>query len=402
MNNIQSQQNIKRIPRFRFPEFSGEWKEKKAEEIFDNYINRNHNGNLPLLAVTQDKGVVERNDLDLRINSSEKGIKSYKIIEAGNFVISLRSFQGGIEYSKIKGISSPAYTVLKSKIKICDDFFKIFFKRQEFINKLNTLIYGIRDGKQISYKEFKNLKLPFLDLSEQEKIASFLIIVDSWIENLQTQKENLEEYKKGIMQKIFSQEIRFKDDNGKSFSKWEEKKLGEYLILSQKRNKESNISLVLSVNNKKGFIAQTEQFEDHRVASREVLNYRIVEKGDFAYNPSRINVGSIACLKNFDTGIVSPMYVVFKLNNNLDQVFFENLIKTHYFRYLIKIGCSGSVRDTLNFEDMTKFKLRFPEIKEQQKIADFLNSLDKAIEAKQQQITLAENWKKGLMQGLFI
>jgi type I restriction enzyme S subunit len=202
-------------------------------------------------------------------------------------------------------------------------------------------------------------------------------------------------------QQIFAQEIRFKDENGKDFPDWEERKLGEYLQLSQKRNKTSNIGLVLSVSNKKGFIAQTEQFGDHRVASRDVLNYRIVEKGDFAYNPSRINIGSIACLKNFDIGIVSPMYVVFKLKDSLDKSFFESMLKTHYFNYLIKIGCSGSVRDTLNFEDMAKFKLKFPDIKEQQKVASFLESIDYWISNLKSQKESLEKYKKGIMQKIF-
>ena len=138
-------------------------------------------GNLPLLAVTQEEGVVYRDNLSLKINSSPEGILGYKIIEPGSFVISLRSFQGGIEYSKVLGISSPAYTVLKSKIDLCDDFFRILFKRESFINKLGSLIYGIRDGKQITFADFQILKLPFPSVAEQQKIAEYIVSLETMI-----------------------------------------------------------------------------------------------------------------------------------------------------------------------------------------------------------------------------
>lgn len=180
-----------------------EWEEKSAGEIFENYVNKNHSGDLPLLASTQDKGIVYRDQLDLKINSSEQGIKNYKIIDPGNFVISLRSFQGGIEYSTIRGISSPAYTILKNRIEISDLFFKIHFKRENFIKSLNSLIYGIRDGKQISFNEFKTLKLPFPSLPEQQKIADFLTSIDNLIQSQQQKIEKAQKWKKGLMQNLF-------------------------------------------------------------------------------------------------------------------------------------------------------------------------------------------------------
>ncbi len=180
-----------------------DWELKKAGEIFANHTDKNHQGDLPLLAVTQDRGVIKRSDLDLRINTSEAGVKSYKIIDVGDFVISLRSFQGGIEYSNIRGISSPAYTVLRNKVPICHDFFRIYFKKESFIKQLNSMIYGIRDGKQISYSEFKNMKLPFPSLDEQKKIADFIKSLDELIVLKEKQIEMAEQWKKGLLQQMF-------------------------------------------------------------------------------------------------------------------------------------------------------------------------------------------------------
>ena len=158
---------------------------------------------MPVLAVTQDRGVVSRDSVDIKINSSASSIKSYKVIEPGDFVISLRSFQGGIEYSNLKGISSPAYTVLKPKIKLIDQFYKYFFKKEEFISKLSSAIIGIRDGKQISYSVFSDMKLPYPSLPEQRKISDCLLVIDKKIELVKKELDINIEFKKGLLQQMF-------------------------------------------------------------------------------------------------------------------------------------------------------------------------------------------------------
>ncbi len=241
------------------------------------------------------------------------------------------------------------------------------------------------------------------NLKEQTKIASFLTTVDEKITGLKKQLTLLERYKKGVMQKIFSQELRFKDENGNEFPDWEEKKLGNVISQKNIRNKENKDLNILSVSNSKGFILQKEQFEGHRVASIDTTNYKVVNKGEIAYNPSRINVGSIAILKKYNEGIVSPMYVVFSLNSQkLDAIFFEAIYSSHRFSQLVKSGCSGSVRDSLNFDDLALFIFSIPSLPEQQKIASFLSSIDEKIEKCQGQIKAMENWKKGLLQQMFV
>ena len=112
-----------------------EWEILRAKDLFKNYSNKNHNGNLPILAVTQDRGVIDRSSLEMKIQTSQSSINSYKLVEIGDFVISLRSFQGGIEYSNIGGICSPAYTILKplKKINDSDSFYKVLhLKNRKF------------------------------------------------------------------------------------------------------------------------------------------------------------------------------------------------------------------------------------------------------------------------------
>ena len=147
--------------------------------------------------------MVLHDEIDMDIKSSEASVLSYKVVESGDFVISLRSFQGGIEYSALTGICSPAYTVLKPKNRMIDGFYKQYFKREEFISKLSATVIGIRDGKQISYSAFSTLNLWYPSLAEQQKIATFLSALDTKIDAVGRQVERMETFKRGLLQKMF-------------------------------------------------------------------------------------------------------------------------------------------------------------------------------------------------------
>ena len=138
-----------------------------ASVIFKPRSTRNNDG-LELLSVMQDVGVVPRSSLSRKVVMPEGSTSGYKLVEPGDFVISLRSFEGGLEYSKFKGLVSPAYTVLASKKPIVDDFYRHYFKSTEFIGRLAIAVIGIRDGKQISYEDFAFLRLPYPSNSEQK------------------------------------------------------------------------------------------------------------------------------------------------------------------------------------------------------------------------------------------
>ncbi|SCH51196.1 EcoKI restriction-modification system protein HsdS [uncultured Bacteroides sp.] len=155
----------------RLPGFSGEWKRVKAGLLFGSSSIRS-NKLEPLLSVTQDKGVVPRDMLETRVTMPDGDLSSFKLVDVGDFVISLRSFEGGLEYSKYRGIVSPAYTVLKKKTDISDVFYKVYFKSNDFIQRLAVAVIGIRDGKQISYSDFCYIKIPYPSLQEQNAIIA--------------------------------------------------------------------------------------------------------------------------------------------------------------------------------------------------------------------------------------
>ena len=161
--------------------------------------------NEQLLSVTQDRGVIPRNMLEGRVMSPKSGTQGYRLVIPGNFVISLRSFQGGLEYSRFRGIVSPAYTVLSPKKEIVDLFYKYFFKSHIFIEKyLSLSVIGIRDGKQISFPAFETVKLPYPKLNEQRRITNILSTANKEIELFKQLAEQYRIQKCSLMQRLLT------------------------------------------------------------------------------------------------------------------------------------------------------------------------------------------------------
>lgn len=180
-----------------------DWEEKNGNEIFDNISNKNHDSDLPILAITQEHGAIPRDLINYKMTVSDKSVSSYKVVETGDFIISLRSFQGGIEYSNYKGICSPAYIILRPAIEIEKKFYKYYLKTYRYIQDLNRKLEGIRDGKMVSYKYFSEIKLPYPSISEQAKIANFLSSIDNKIEQVGKQLRESKQFKKALLQQMF-------------------------------------------------------------------------------------------------------------------------------------------------------------------------------------------------------
>jgi type I restriction enzyme S subunit len=179
MQNLFPQEGEK-VPKFRFPEFNSEigWEFLNGDKLFETISNKNHNSDLPILAITQEQGAIPRDMIDYHVSVTDKSVESYKVVEIGDFILSLRSFQGGIEYSNYIGLCSPAYIILRKKKHLINDFYRHYFKSFLFIQNLNKNLEGIRDGKIISYKQFSEILIPKPKTKEQQKIASCLSSLD--------------------------------------------------------------------------------------------------------------------------------------------------------------------------------------------------------------------------------
>ncbi|EHQ44314.1 EcoKI restriction-modification system protein HsdS [Myroides odoratus] len=179
------------------------WTYKKGGDIFYNCSNKKHNSDLPILAITQEYGAVPRDLIDHNITVTEKSIDSYKVVDKGDFIISLRSFQGGIEYSNYHGICSPAYIILKNSIDIVPEFYKHYLKSAAYIKLLNKKLEGIRDGKMISYNYFSEINLPYPCLEEQKYIADILTTIDNKIKIEKQMLNSLSKQRDYLLQQMF-------------------------------------------------------------------------------------------------------------------------------------------------------------------------------------------------------
>ena len=182
---------------------------------------------------------------------------------------------------------------------------------------------------------------------------------------------------------------------------WSLVELGSYIkeVSYRNSNNQNNVS-VLSVTNTQGLVISEEYF-DRKIYSKDLSNYKMISKGQFAYNPSRINVGSIARLGKYNKGLLSPMYVVFKAIDGLNPDFLEYWISSQRFNNLVKANTQGTVRHSLNYSALEVFPFVCPPINEQQKIAEILSVVDNAINKTQAVIDQTRILKKGLMQELF-
>ena len=178
----------------RFPGFEGEWEEYINENLFS--ISKEKNKSLEyhtVLSASQTEGMVERDSLGIDIKYEAESVSGYKVVRPGEYVIHLRSFQGGFAFSDTTGICSPAYTILHPKEVLSYGFLREYFMSRKFIDSLRLVTYGIRDGKSISIEEWMKLKtyIP-KSLKEQERIKEFFGLIDK---RLTIQNKVIEDFK---------------------------------------------------------------------------------------------------------------------------------------------------------------------------------------------------------------
>jgi len=400
----------KLIPELRFPEFENEseWEYLNGDKLFEPISNKNHNSDLPILAITQEQGAIPRELIDYNIAVSEKSIKSYKVVEVGDFIISLRSFQGGIEYSNYLGLCSPAYIVLRKKQNISNDFYRHYFKSFPFIQDLNKNLEGIRDGKMVSYKQFSDILIPKPIKPEQQKIASCLSSLDELIAAHNDKLKALKDHKKGLMQNLFPQKgekvPKFRFPEFKKDGEWVDDTFGNRGTFTgggtpSKSNPDfwkGNFPWVSSSDISEDSI---HQIEITRFITEDAIKNsaaKIVPKNSLLI-VSRVGVGKVAVTKE-------------KISTSQDFTnFTPKKDDVEFLGYYLKcnstilLGLSqGMAIKGFTKNDISTLKLAFPvNPKEQQKIASCLSAVDELITAQAEKIEQLQQHKKGLMQALF-
>ena len=256
------------------------------------------------------------------------------------------------------------------------------------VEKWKRFAGSSRKDPNINGKDVAEFSILIPPLKEQEKIAEILLTCDKAI-RLTTQIINqLKQRNQGLAQQLLTGE------------KSNYKTIGKYIKEISNRNSNLQVKKVLSVTNSKGFINQIEQF-GRELASSDVSNYKIVSKGQFAYNPSRVNVGSIDLLQDSEIGILSPMYIVFETKKDyLSSKFLYYHLKSNSFLVRIPTYVQGSVRDTLSFKALSEMEFFIPNIEKQKKITKILDTAHQELKLYEQKLQLLQAQKKTLMQKL--
>lgn len=200
-----------KVPEKRFPGFTDDWEQRKAKELFVSTADKGY-PELPVLSATQDRGMIRRDENGINIFHDKKNEAGYKRVLPGQFVIHLRSFQGGFAHSAIEGITSPAYTVFgfSEPEKHDSEYWKYVFTSKSFIQRLETVTYGIRDGRSISYEEFLTLGFVYPSKAEQTAIARYLDKLSDLITLHQRKLEEMKRQKKALMQLLLTGIVRVK------------------------------------------------------------------------------------------------------------------------------------------------------------------------------------------------
>ena len=362
-----------------------EWcakKEYKAKDIFCSVSDKNHNGDYEILSATQDRGIIPRSQVDIDIKYDVNNTSGYKKVEKGDFVISLRSFQGGIEYSEYTGLVSPAYTVLKPKTPICDGYYKSYFKTNDFICRLNKGTYGIRDGKQVGFKDFGEMVIHFPPLPEQQKIARILATQDKIIECYEKKIEQLKQMKKYYLQNMFPKhgetvpKIRFK-----GFTEpWEQRKLGDIADIVGGGTP--------STQNSDFWDGDIDWYTPVDVADQIYISASERKITQIGYDnstakmlpvgtvlfTSRAGIGKTAILRKIGCTNQGFQSIV-PHDNELDSYFIFS--RTEELKRYAEILGAGSTFVEVSGKQMAKISLMIPkEISEQQKIGSFFSAYD--------------------------
>ena len=261
--------------------------------------------------------------------------------------------------------------------------------------------------KNISKPSFLNVKTSIPEQEEQQKIADFISAVDKKITLLKEKHALLEQYKKGVMQKLFSQETRFKDESDSDFPDWITGTLGDLSKKVSNKNKDESVTAVLTNSAKSGIVNQTDYFNKDIANENNLGGYSIVEKNDFVYNPRLSVLAPVGPIKrnHIGQGVMSPLYTVFRFKNEgvLDylELYFGT---TQWHRYMNSIANIGARHDRMNITmgDFFNLPISIPSENEMGKIVGFIQSLNKKVDLVAQQLKQTQTFKKGLLQQMFV
>ena len=368
--------------KFYFLIYSISWEQRKLGDCFIERVESMPDGEL--ISVTINDGIKKFSELGRHDNSNEDKSKYKKVCVGDIAYNSMRMWQGASGYSPYEGIVSPAYTVLSPNSGINSKCLAYQFKLPEMIHIFQINSQGITsDNWNLKYPALSQIEILIsIDEGEQTKIAEYFTQFDNLITLHQRKLEKLKNIKKSMLEKMFPRDgSKFPEIRFSGFTDpWEQRKFSDITFPAGEKNKDNLPLESYSITNEHGFVPQDEKFENGgtmREADKRM--YYIVSPNSFAYNPARINVGSIGYQNIGKNVIVSSLYEVFKTSEDVDDRLLWHWFKSPDFQKLIMQLQEGGVRLYFYYDKLCMGEVSLPSLEEQRKIGKLFDTLDNLI-----------------------
>ena len=345
--------------------------------MFQEYSEKNH-PELPALTIIQGGGTVLREESERKLQYDKSSLAGYKMVREDDFIVHLRSFEGGLEKSNHNGLISPAYHTFHGD-EVDSRFYYPYFRSYEFIkHKLVPHVYGIRDGRSIDIDGMKTIEIPWTLYEEQKKIGDYIESLDTLITLHQ--------------RKLFLNFVKKND--------WEQRKFGS--LLEETRNKttveDEDTLLSCAID---GMYLNSELFSHFRGSSN--IGYLKVKKNDLILSAQNLHLGNCNVNLRFEHGIISPAYKVYELVG-CNPLFMQAWVKKDSTKdFFLKASTEGAsvCRKNIVWEELYKQELPVPSIEEQTKVGEYFNSLDHLITLHQRKCDELKEFKKYMLQNMF-
>lgn len=377
------------VPKLRFKGFEDEWREYKLDDISSIIMGQSpssseYNEEKIGLPLVQGKADIKDRKTAPRMYTKE----ITKTCEVNDIIMSVRAPVGDVSIAIEKCCIGRGVCAIRSNINQ-EYLYQLLLNQEE---KWKNLSQG-STFESINSSDIKGLRIKLPSLEEQTKIANFLSSVDNIIEEQEGKVKDLEQYKKGMMQKIFKQEVRFKDENGEEYPEWEEKKLGECIVCLDNMRKPLNST---ERQEMKGNIPYYGANGIVDYINDFIFDERLILLAEDGGNFDEFATRPIAQIITGKSWINNHAHVLKAKENYIDYIFYT-LVHKDIRQYI-----NGTSRAKLNKSDMLDIKIDIPCIEEQTKIANFLSNIDNIIEEEKKKLEDLKLWKKGLLQQMFV
>ena len=400
MANVSSSNGLEKRPKLRFPGFDEPWEICKAESLFRNITDKNHPDDT-VLTIVQGKGTLPRDKSGRNIHYDDASLSNYKRVEKGDFIIHLRSFEGGLEMAHETGIVSPAYTILRCSKPHSSLFYEAYFHTDEFINHaLSKAVEGIRDGRQISYEAFKWLGIPYCTNAEQEKISGLFDAINRRIEKQEQIVNALKKYKRGLQNRFFFKRSHL-SPKASDIDSHDVEPLGSVVHINPKTGSLPEAFIYIDLECVESGVLNSKKLISRNSAPSRAQ--RLLEEGDLLYQMVRpYQKNNYYFQKGFEYPTVASTGYAQIRCSEMDTQFIYEQLSSDYFAREAMLRSTGTGYPAINADDLAEIPIWVPPLNQQEKIGAALSFLGEKIEVHQKLLSALCSVKSSLLQQLFI